>query len=276
MAGIVDRIADFIATYYLDPIRNHTGYNIVNTVTYALVLVVCVYYLLRLLERLNFTIDRTFIRAFLPFMVFGGTSRALVDAGVYPDTALLITPGIYVTIAAISFAALLASKALERKKGVPYDRTLLATGCVAAGINILLVLSSLVRPGAAVYIFGCFALFYVPVVLLSRRYPASFLGGNAYIIGAHLFDASTTFTGIQFYGYVEQHVLTGTFIDLAGPWIMFPLKLVFITVSLYLLEWIIPESDTESLNIKNILKLVIVVLGLGPGIRNMSTILMGA
>jgi uncharacterized membrane protein len=276
MVDIFGEIVNFFTTYYVDPIRNHTGYNIVNTLTYALILVVGVYYVLKLLERMQITIDKEFIMSLLPFMVIGGTARALVDAEVYPDTFLLITPGIYVTIAAFTLAALVVAKAAAGWKGIEYTRILFGMGAVIAVINIALVALNTERPEAAAYIFGLFALFYVPVYYLSQRYPSSFAGGNAYIIGAHIFDASTTFTGIQFYGYVEQHVLTGFFIDVFGPFVMFPLKIVFIALSLYLLEWIIPESDTESLNIKNILKMVIVVLGMGPGIRNMCTILMGA
>lgn len=276
MVDIVDGIINFFTTYYVDPIRNHTGYNIVNTLTYALILVVGVYYVLRLLERMGITIDKKLIISLLPFMVIGGTARALVDAAVYPDTFLLITPGIYVTIAAFTLAALVASKAYAARKGTEYTRTLFAVGAVIAACNVVLVAANTTRPAGAAYIIGFFALFYIPVYYISKKYNTSFLGGNAYIIGAHIFDASTTFTGIQFYGYIEQHVLTGFFIDVFGPAVMFPLKIVFITLSLYLLEWIIPESETESLNIKNILKMVIVVLGMGPGVRNMCTILMGA
>ena len=276
MVDIFDEIVQFFTTYYVDPITNHTGYNIVNTLTYALILVVGVFYVLKLLERMNITIDKDFIISLLPFMVIGGTARALVDAEVYPDTFLLITPGIYVTIAAFTLIALVVSTAVAARTGTAYTRILFRIGAVIAACNIALVALNTTRPEAAAYILGFFGLFYVPVYYLSTRYRTSFLGGNAYIIGAHIFDASTTVTGIHFYGYVEQHVLTGFFIDMFGSAVMFPLKIVFITLSLYLLEWIIPESEVESLNIKNILKMVIVVLGMGPGIRNMCTILMGA
>jgi len=182
----------------------------------------------------------------------------------------------YFTITVFTLGALGVSKLLERTRGVPYHKPLTIIGLVVAAVQIALVAFNIERPFAIVYILGLFAVFYVPLLFASSRYPASFLRGNEYIVGAHIFDAATTFTGIYFYNYVEQHVLTGFAIDIAGPAVMFPLKIVFITLSLYLLEWVAPETDPTTMNIKNLLKLVIVILGLAPGIRNMSTILMGA
>jgi uncharacterized membrane protein len=276
MANVFDTIVDFFTTYFIDPITQHSGYNIFNTLAYAIVLVVGVYLILRLLEHFSVTIDQMFIRALLPFMVVGGTARALVDANVYPDTFLLITPGIYFTITAFTLGALGVSKLIERTREVPYHKPLTIIGLAVAAVQIALVAINIERPLAIGYILGLFAVFYVPLLFASSRFPSSFLSGNEYIVGAHIFDAATTFTGIYFYNYVEQHVLTGFAIDIAGPAVMFPLKIVFITLSLYLLEWVAPETDPTTMNIKNLLKLVIVILGLAPGIRNMSTILMGA
>lgn len=276
MPGQLSSVVDMLTKYFVDPIRDHSGYNIVNTLTYGIILVVCVYGVLRLLDKLDVKIDKDFIFALLPFMVVGGTARALVDAEVYPDSFLLITPGIYFTIAVITLVSLVVAKALDSKGIAGFTRSLLCIGAIIATLNIILILATIERPVALIYIFGPFLGFYVPIYAISKRYP-SFLSGNEYILGAHIFDASTTFCGIQFYGYFEQHVLTGFFIDIFGPAVMFPLKIVFIAVSLYLIETIVPDEDgPDAIQIKNMLKLVIVVLGLGPGIRNMSSILMAA
>ncbi|MHC1598184.1 MAG: DUF63 family protein [Candidatus Methanofastidiosia archaeon] len=276
MTNPLDVIVNFIIKYFIDPIRHHTGYNVINTLTYAIILVIGVYYILKLLEKLDIKVNKKFTQALIPFMIFGGACRALVDASVYPDTFLLITPGIYFTITIITMTSLLLARTLSSRKDWEFERSLQYIGISLATINMALVILNIERAIAIAYILGFFALFYVPIIMASAKFPNSFLKGNEYIVGAHIFDASTTFCGIYFYGYVEQHVLTGFFIDIFGPFVMFPLKIVFITLSLYLLEWIVPESDIETLNIKNILKMVIIVLGLGPGIRNMSTILMGA
>ena len=275
MTSALDSIVDFITKYFIDPITQHSGYNMINTITYAIILAIGTYFSIKFLEKINVRIDKKLILALVPFMVFGGTSRALVDAGVYPDTPLLITPFIYINIAIVTIATMVVIRILQQRKGIDFHRNLFYVGAALATINLILVAINLERPAAFIYILGSFGALYLPLLFISRRYDG-FLRGNEYIVGAHIFDAATTFTGIQFYGYIEQHVLTGYFIDHLGPLVMFPLKIIFITLSLYLLDWIIPEEDKDNLSIKNILKMVILILGLGPGVRNMCTILMGA
>ncbi|MHC1605443.1 MAG: DUF63 family protein [Candidatus Methanofastidiosia archaeon] len=276
MSEVTDVIIRFIREYFINPIRYHTGYNVINTLTYALILVVAVYYVLKLLEKMDITIDRKFIKALMPFMVVGGTSRALVDAGVYPDTFLFITPCIYITIFLLTFVSLVIVKTLADKKGIMFHKNLQKIGIVLASVNIVLIACNTQRPIALAYIFVPFFVFYFFIIWITKKLNINFLKNNEYILGAHIFDASTTFCGIFFYNYLEQHVVTSFFIDLFGPAVMFPLKIIFISVNLYLIELILPDKEIENLNIKNFLKLVIIVLGLGPGIRNMSTIIMAA
>jgi len=275
MAAILDSILDFISKYFIEPITQHSGYNIVNTITYALIFAIGTYFGIKLFEKIKIDIDKKLILSLIPFMIVGGTSRALVDAEVYPDTPILITPGIYITIAAVTIATMVIMSLLHHRKGIEFHRNVFIVGSIMALANISLILYNIERVEGLVYIFGSFLVLYVPLKLISRRYD-SFLKGDEYVVGAHIFDAATTFTGMQFYGYIEQHVLTGYFIEIFSPMVMFPLKIIFITLSLYLLDWIIPEEDLRNLNIKNILKMVILILGLGPGIRNMCTIIMAA
>ncbi|HOP09153.1 MAG TPA: DUF63 family protein [Candidatus Methanofastidiosa archaeon] len=275
MASVFDTISDFISKYFIDPITQHSGYNIVNTVTYAVIFAIGTYFGIKFFEKIRVKIDKKLILSLIPFMILGGTSRALVDAEVYPDTPILITPGIYITIALVTIATMIVMSILQQHRDIDFHRNVFLVGVVLALVNIALIVYNIKRPEGLVYILGSFGALYIPLRLISGRYD-TFLKGNEYIVGAHIFDAATTFTGIQFYGYVEQHVLTGYFIDIFGPVVMFPLKIIFITLSLYLLDWIIPEGDFQNLNIKNILKMVILILGLGPGIRNMCTIIMAA
>jgi len=275
MAGFLDTISEFISKYFIDPITQHSGYNIINTVTYAIIFAIGTYFGIKFFEKIGIKIDKRLILSLLPFMIVGGTSRALVDAEVYPDTPLLITPGIYITIALATIATMIIMSVLHNRRGLDFHKGVFAVGSVLALVNLGLVAVNIERPEGLAYILVSFAVLYVPIKVISSRYD-TFLKGNEYIVGAHIFDAATTFTGIQFYGYIEQHVLTGYFIDVFGPVVMFPLKIIFITLSLYLLDWIIPEEDLNNLNIKNILKMVILILGLGPGIRNVCTIIMAA
>ncbi len=91
------------------------------------------------------------------------------------------------------------------------------------------------------------------------------------ILSAHLFDASSTFIAIDFYGYGEQHVLPNALMNLAGTAaVMFPLKIAVILSALYVIDEYV-EDDI----IRNMLKLAIFILGLSPGLRDFLSLSMG-
>ena len=96
-------ISDFIYKYYIDPIRMGQPYNIVDTLTYALILVLGVYLLYRWMSQstwlsdIGFKIDTSFILATLPYVVLGGLLRVVQDTGMITGNFqfLLVTPLIY-------------------------------------------------------------------------------------------------------------------------------------------------------------------------------------
>jgi uncharacterized membrane protein len=77
------------------------GYNIVNTIVYALLLAGALYVLYRLFRRLRVAMDLGLILASLPIFIFGGVSRALEDASLFQGWTgyLFISPLIYFMIA---------------------------------------------------------------------------------------------------------------------------------------------------------------------------------
>jgi uncharacterized membrane protein len=96
---------------------------------------------------------------------------------------------------------------------------------------------------------------------------------NAGIIVSHLFDASSTFTALTFFGFYEQHVLPNFFIiNLGlGPWTMFPLKIIVVWTVLYYID-----KSKEDLFFKRFLKIIILILGLALGIRDFLAVSMFA
>ena len=93
---------------------------------------------------------------------------------------------------------------------------------------------------------------------------------NQVILGGHFLDASATFTALTFYGYLEQHVVPRLVIPLFGPISMFFLKIVVVLPVL----WII-DSHAEDKNFRNFLKLVVLILGLAPGLRDLFRLMVG-
>jgi uncharacterized membrane protein len=259
-------IKEFIEKYYLDPIRYGTGYNIVNTLTYAVLLLIIAVILLKLIKKLNIPIDKEFIFALSPFMIFGGMARALVDGEVFPHTPLLITPGIYFTIAGI--ALFIAVFGVLFREKYDFNKVIFFSGCILTSITTVLVILHIENIEPFFITLGIFLLVMAPIYLFNRKYK-TFLDENLYLLAAHIFDASTTFTGIYFYNYWEQHVLPSFLIEATGPWIMFPIKIAIVALAVYI------AKDIEDKNSRNLLKLMIFVLGMGPGVRNLSRVIMG-
>jgi uncharacterized membrane protein len=104
---------------------------------------------------------------------------------------------------------------------------------------------------------------------VSRLRPKRLSLENAGILVSHLFDASSTFTALTFFGFYEQHVLPSFLIDIFGPWIMFPLKIIVVWV---VLDFI--DKSKEERFLKGFLKIVILILGLALGLRDFLTISM--
>ncbi len=91
------------------------------------------------------------------------------------------------------------------------------------------------------------------------------------LLGSHLFDASSTMVGIDRLGYYGKHVVENYLVDLTGTGaVMYPLKLIVFIPLLYLID-----SEFDEIELRDLLKLVILVLGLSPACRNTIRIFFG-
>lgn len=272
---ITDQISQFISTYYIDPIMYDEGYNIINTITWALLLGICLFGVMKLLYKLKVTLDEKFILSILPFVLAGSSLRVIEDAGLFkpPMQYLFITPNIYFVVFAVTVLCLICSKQLQKMNIVAdYHKTFASLGLLWTAINVIILLYSedIVKP-------------YVPVLVLSAAFALTFLiykaskhAGhelfsthlNLSIVFAHLFDASSTIVGIDMLGYYEKHVVPSYFINLADTaLVMYPLKILIFVPILYILDSQFNE-DAESRTLRTLVKMVIIVLGLSPAFRN--------
>src|SRR3989338_7634308 len=102
-------LSDFLNTYYIQPLYSETaGYNVVNTITYALILAIAVFAIYKVLKKLEIPIDCNFFIATLPFLFLGGLLRALQDAGVL-KSVLFVAPILYIVEFSLAFGILVGS-----------------------------------------------------------------------------------------------------------------------------------------------------------------------
>lgn len=276
MDSLIDKISQFIHVYYLDPIMNDSGYNVVNTLTWALILGICIFGVYRLLNTLKVRVNPRFIASVLPFVLAGSSLRVLEDspAGIFdaPWSYLLITPNIYFLVFAVTVVCLWLSLRLHNAGFINFH-------VAFAGFGLLWFLGNL----ATLLYFEDVVLAYVPFFVLGAGGGMTlvFLGVarvlgsriftnplNLSILMAHLLDASSTVIGIEKLGYYEKHVLPAYLIKLTGTaLVMYPLKLIIFIGVLYVLDTQF-EDDEETSRLRMLIKMVILILGLSPACRN--------
>ena len=284
MSFSIDKILQFINTYYLDPIRGDEGYNTVNTITWAVVLGICIFGVFRLLEKLEVKITPRFIASVLPFVLAGSSLRVLEDspAGIFhpPFSYLLITPNIYFLVFAITVSCLWISIRLQ-KAGLVKDfhLTFAGFGLLWFFINLVTLLhfENMVFPFVPLFVLGAGTGLTFTFYLVARHFKSSIFTDplNLSILMAHLMDASSTYIGIDKLGYFEKHVVPTYLINLTGTaLVMYPLKLIIFIGVLYVLDTQF-EDDERSLNLKMLIKMVILILGLSPATRNTIRMMLG-
>jgi len=99
---------------------------------------------------------------------------------------------------------------------------------------------------------------------------------NMLIVAGHMLDASATFIGIDREGYLEKHRLPDLLIESTGTAsVMFPLKLAFLLPALYYLDRYQEEDASGNMHLMALVRLTILVLGIGPGTRDVIRMTLG-
>ncbi len=274
----------FINDYYLEPLLSHEGYNVVNTLTYAIIAIAAVYLLYRYLKT-KIAFDRSFVCGVLSFVLLGSTVRVVTDAigsGVFkpvtPVHALVLnshiydygfltaSPGIYLVTAALLFVSMAVLYRMKRMEWLMY-----------VGLVLWLPHFLLLVP------FMQYALYAVPVMLLAAVPAAiaylyfrdSVLAG---IVAGHALDGAATFfvidvfsriSGIQ---YFEQHVVASGIGTIGRTYFAF--YLVKIAVS-FAAAYFVMKEDMDAGD-KRYIALVLMIMGFAPGIRDVLRMMVGA
>lgn len=273
-------IREFLYKYYIDPIMYGQPYTIVDTLTYALILILSVYLVYRGLRRFGIEIDRDFVLATIPFVILGGLLRVVEDTGMIASDLriLLITPIIFFVVFFITVGALFLSRLLEVKGVVrEYSRTYGLIGVtLSAAFFVLLILWGAANTRVDLVVLlaipamaavSSAALFVFLRYVLGWEYVSDPL--YLLLIVGHLFDASATSFGIDLHSlhYVEQHVVGSALIEWSGTaFSMFPLKLAVIVPAIYVLELYRKEGNVA---FWHLVILAMIVVGMAPGVRDM-------
>jgi uncharacterized membrane protein len=267
-------LAAFVHKYYIDPIIYDTGYNPVDTVTWAIILGLAILGLIKLLGRWGFLMDERLLLSTLPYILAGSSLRVIEDADLVaaPWRYLLITPLIFFLVFLITAACLILARKIWGEK---FHARYAAAGLLWTLLN-LAVLSAVGIENAwviaAVFLLG--SALAGGILFCGRHLPAlKFLDErfNLMIIYAHMLDASSTYIGVDWFSYYEKHVVPTLLINLTGTAaIMFPLKLLILLPALSMIDRSLSEPS-----LKNLTKLTLITLGLAPAVRNTLRLALG-
>lgn len=260
--------------YYAEPIIHDTGYNPVNTVTWAILLGICILGLIKIFKRLDLKMDEKLVLYTLPYVLAGSSLRVIEDAGLVkpPASYLLITPLVYFLVFFVTTASLILTR---RHLGLKFYRAYAAIGLLWTFMN-LAALSTIgvEKPLVPVAVLFLGTFFTGIIYLLHRSLPQLNFLENRYnlaILYAHMLDASSTYVGVDWFGYYEKHVVPTYLIDLTGTAaIMYPLKLLVLLPLLSIIDKYI-----EDRSLLNLTKLALIILGLAPAIRNTLRLTLG-
>ena len=274
LSGPVSELSAFVQRYYINPIIYDTSYNPVDTITWAIILGLVVLGLIKLLRRLKIPIDEKLVLYTLPYILVGSSLRVIEDADLVaaPWRYLLVSPPVFFVVFFGTAACLLLTR---RIWGEDYHAKYAAMGFIWAAFNLTLLSSVGLSNSwviAAVFLLGS-GLSGVFLLLRDRLAALSFLKDrfNMMIIYAHMLDASSTYIGVDLFGYYEKHVVPTFLINLVGTAaIMFPLKLAVLLPAL----WMIDRSLGDP-SFKNLTKLTLITLGLAPAVRNTLRLALG-
>lgn len=282
---------EFIKEYFVDPVVERTGYNVVNTFVYAAIAIVCVYVIYRALKK-NF--DKKFIYYLIPFIFLGSTIRvitdsidsgiaknyvhnpliaAIVNSHIYDYGFATATPGIYVITAAITLGFFFL---LKKRRTFPVVGIILwlphfiALAFMFKNFHFIALLIGIALVCSAIGI------------LAIRRYVRN--AQSKLTIFAHALDGTSTYIAVDVFNkfapeclelgrcYTEQHVVARA-LELLGlgaiPFLL--LKLIFATIACLIIE-----KECKDENEKNFIYLIVIILGLAPGVRNTLRIFIGA
>ncbi len=212
-------ISEFINEYFLQGWSNPESYNVFDTLAYAVLAVILVYLSYNLLKkRIKFTYKSAFY--ITPYIILGGFVRVFADTGVYPRFFWTVTPGVWIVFFTLSLLGLY----LDSKYKTKWKFTVIPA---VLGIIAHLFYAQIVNPLALVYFIIFFILSLAPFYLLRNKFKLLSNKFNLIAIASHLFDATSSFVNVDFFNYVEIHVLGGFFADMFNTgFVMYPLKLI--------------------------------------------------
>ncbi|MDH7517385.1 MAG: DUF63 family protein [Candidatus Thermoplasmatota archaeon] len=287
-------------TAWHNGVRANEGYTIISEITYGIILIIALYFIYKLLKKLEIKVDWRFALALMPYILFGSISRTLEDTGYFgePFVYWFISPLIYFQIAAYALFFLLLGYYLEKKYKNPritVNNILFSGGLICLIPSLVLIALWLLgyrwgdTSGISFNVFsiviGISSLVVGLVYLIARRYKSNEKIAvyanplNLSMLVGHLIDGLTSYISIKDpfnfdLHYAEKHPASNVLLNIWGP--LFPItKFILIIVVVYVFDVLYKDELRNYVTLVNLLKIGIIILGFSPGLRDLLRVTMG-
>ncbi|KYK30987.1 MAG: hypothetical protein AYK22_08360 [Thermoplasmatales archaeon SG8-52-3] len=281
-------------------IEAREGYTVVSEITYGIILIIALYAIYKLLDKLNITVDWRFALALMPYILFGPISRVLEDSNYFnePLEYWFISPLIYLQIAFYAIFFLLLGYFVEKK----FKNRIFSVNKIIFFGGLIFFIPSLylisiwilgdrwgnttgVRFDVFLIVLGLIFLivglvFLISYILRKNEKIAIYKNPlNLAMLSGHLMDGITSYISIKDpfsmgLFYAEKHPASNVLLNIWGP--LFPIvKFLLIIAVVYVFDVMFKEELKNHITLVNLLKIGILILGFSPGLRDLLRVTMG-
>ncbi len=289
-------IVEFIDSYFIKPVYDRTGYNIINTLFYAVIALFFAFIFFKILKREKVKLDDRFVLRVIPFIILGSVVRVVTDATggvslglpnqflqnssalfglygfvgglhIYDYGFLTATPGIYIVIGMLTFLSLIFFNRIKRMDLLPPFALVL----LLPHLILLLPLIKNWLHFLLIVVLSLIGLFSGKLLLERVKLKAGL--SQLLVVFSHSLDGAASYVAIDLFNgnYFEQHVVSGALGTVFGTMFAFyVVKVLFSTLAV----WIVETSDDER-DEKTYILLLLIIFGLAPGVRDALRLLAG-
>ena len=272
-------IEEFVFDNYCRPILEYSGYNFVNTLTYgAILLFVAFYIFLPILSKKGVKFDFRFALATLSFVLLGSTFRILEDLGHLSRSCnpldfafYTITPGVYILVGLLAFLTVFIALWFSKKTGIEFTKIFAASGLLLAAPFVVFSFLNFVAFQFVVLIIIATIILVAIAYFIVKKIKRELVENNLNIlaVAAHALDGTATFVATQLLNCGEQHPVSGAILGI------FPFGFIIVKIAIAFLIIYYIDKEVEDPNMRGFLKIVIMILGFAPGIRDTFTVGVG-
>jgi len=287
-------------TAVFNGVQASEGYTMISEITYGIILIIALYFIYKLLKKLEIKVNWRFALALMPYILFGPVTRVLEDSGYFKPPLIywFISPLIYLLTAGFAIGFLILGYYLNKK--IPNDKITVNKVLFVGGLILLLPFLALITSWILGYQwsdttgvrFDVFALVLALVVLIvglvylfanyykKNKNLAVFKNPlNLAMLSGHLIDGITSYISIKDplsigLFYAEKHPASNLLLEIWGP--LFPIvKFILIIVVIYVFDVLYKDELKNYMTLVNLLKIGILILGFSPGLRDLLRVTMG-